>query len=162
VETHKFKYSIVDYYKPIDLTTLTEYLIKKMRDPHTEERDIILIDKHIKQIKFYQKLESFGYELRLKPVKSYKDVDGNPIKKANCDVDMTFDLMRLMGQYDNAIIISGDGDFIPVISYLRHKERQVKVLAYSDCASIELKQMLASDFVSFTTLKNILKFDKYD
>jgi uncharacterized LabA/DUF88 family protein len=160
VETHKFKYSIVDYYKPIDLKELTKYLIQKMHNSKTEEKDIILIDKHLKQIKFYQKLESFGYELRLKPVKSYEDADGNPIKKANCDVDMTFDLMRLIGQYDNVVVISGDGDFIPVLSYLRHKERKVRVLAYSKHASVELKQMLVNDFASFTTLANILKFDK--
>jgi len=131
-----------------------------MHNSKTEEKDIILIDKHLKQIKFYQKLESFGYELRLKPVKSYEDADGNPIKKANCDVDMTFDLMRLIGQYDNVVVISGDGDFIPVLSYLRHKERKVRVLAYSKHASVELKQMLVNDFASFTTLANILKFDK--
>jgi len=160
VETHKFKYSIVDYYKPIDLKELVEYLTEKMRNPKTEEKDIILIARHLKQIKFYQKLETFGYELRLKPVKSYLDIDGNPIKKANCDVDMTFDLMRLIGQYDNVVVISGDGDFIPVLSYLRHKERKVTVLAYSKHTSTELKQMLTVNFTDFTRLEKALKFDK--
>lgn len=162
LETHKFKYSIVDYYKPIILNDLVEYLTEKMRDSKTEEKEVILIDKHLKQIKFYQKLETFGYELRLKPVKSYQDAAGNPIKKANCDVDMTFDLMRLMGQYDNVIIISGDGDFIPVISYLRHKERKVTVLACSKNTSMELKKMLATDFTDFTKLEKALKFNKND
>jgi uncharacterized LabA/DUF88 family protein len=160
VETHKFNYSIIDYYKPIILKDLVEYLIEKMRNPKTEEKEVILIDKHLKQIKFYQKLETFGYELRIKPVKSYQDAAGNPVKKANCDVDMTFDLMRLIGQYDNVIIVSGDGDFIPVISYLRHKERKVTVLACPKQTSIELKKMLATDFTDFTKLEKALRFNK--
>lgn len=50
------------------------------------------------QKKFFEKLRQFGYLLRLKPVKLYTRDDGSVTKKANCDVDMTFDMMRFFDQ----------------------------------------------------------------
>jgi len=158
IETHGFNYSIIDYYKPIDLDELIKYLEEKMHDSKLEDKDIILINRHLKQIKFYRKLRDFGYEMKLKPTKSYIDRHGEPIKKANCDVDMTFDIMRLMGQYNDAVVISGDGDFIPVLSYLKHKGREVIVLAHPKCTSRDLKKMLKNNFQAFTKLKRVLEF----
>src|SRR3989344_3611577 len=53
----------------------------------------------------YLKLEKFGYKLILKPVKTYEDEDGNPKRKANCDVDLAFSLMRDKDNFDRAIIL---------------------------------------------------------
>lgn len=157
IETHGFDYSIIDYYKPIDLDELIKYLKEKMHDSKLEDKDIILINRHLKQIKFYRKLRDFGYEMKLKPTKSYIDRHGESIKKANCDVDMTFDIMRLMGQYNDAVVISGDGDFIPVLSYLKHKGREVIVLANAKNTSKEIKKLIGGNFRDFNLLINILK-----
>lgn len=54
------------------------------------------------------KLEEFGYTLRVKEIKRY----GMKIK-ANCDVDLTMDVLLNIGRYKRAIILSGDGDFLP-------------------------------------------------
>lgn len=158
VETHGFSYSILEYYKEINLDELLEYLIKKMHNSNTPEKEVILIDRHIKQVQFYQKLKIFGYELRLKPVKLYRDTEGNSIKKANCDVDMTFDLMKLMGQFEKVVIISGDGDFVPVLSYLKHKNKQIVILAHPKHTAKELKILVGANFNNFTTLKKYLEF----
>ena len=57
----------------------------------------MLIGRSLKTINFYLHLDQFGYNLQLKPVKVFTDENGKQTKKANCDVDMTFDMMRYMG-----------------------------------------------------------------
>lgn len=113
IEIHDFLYSILDA-KALDLDKLFLYLSKKIKNESLGEAVILLIDKHIKRIKFYKKLKQFGYILRLKPTKIYWS-EGKPVKKANCDVDMTLDLVRYMEQYQEAVILSGDGDFAIVL-----------------------------------------------
>lgn len=50
--------------------------------------------KNAKQQKFYDLLAKVGYELILKPVKIFVQPDGSKVRKANCDVDLTFYAMR--------------------------------------------------------------------
>ncbi len=76
---------------------------------------IILIKKFIKQAKFYRKLELFGYKLFLKPVKRYDKGEFNiPRRKANCDVDLTIEAMAKINSFDRVLVLSGDGDFLPL------------------------------------------------
>ena len=79
-------------------------------------------------------------------------------KKANCDVDLTFDLMRLMSQYEKLVILSGDGDFAPVLKYLRLKGKEISILARSERTAREIKQLAGGDFADFTYLQNELEF----
>lgn len=65
-----------------------------------------------KQHAFYKKLKAFGYELLLKPVKIYRQPGGGSVRKANCDVDLTFYAMRDKEKFDRGIFLSGDGDFV--------------------------------------------------
>ncbi len=67
-------------------------------------------EKNIKQNKFYQKLSGFGFELMLKPVKIFKQPGGKQVRKANCDVDLTFYAMRDFPKYGRGIFLTGDGD----------------------------------------------------
>ncbi len=159
IELYGFNYSIIDYHKPINLPKLIKYLTEKLKNGnHLNEAELLVLGKHIQRAKFYSKLESFGYKLRLKPVKIYLGENGSLVKKANCDVDMTFDLMRLMEKYSGAIILSGDGDFVPVLSYLQHKERKITILARAERTAKEIRQLAGGDFKDFHYLREILKY----
>lgn len=159
IELHGFDYSTLNYYESIHLPKLIKYLLDKLKSgDHFNEAEILILGKHIQRAKFYNKLESFGYKLKLKPIKTYLGENDKPVKKANCDVDMTFDLMRLMEKYSGAIILSGDGDFVPVLSYLRHKGRKITVLARSERTAAEIKQLAGGDFKDFHYLREILKY----
>ena len=72
---------------------------------------------------------------------------------------MTFDLMRLMEKYSGAVILSGDGDFVPVLSYLRHKGRKITILARAERTAKEIKQLAGSDFRDFHYLRERLKYE---
>jgi uncharacterized LabA/DUF88 family protein len=160
IELYNYPYSILDYYKPIDLKNLIKYLEDKLRvEDHFNEAEILILGKHIQRAKFYYKLKEFGFNLKLKPVKIFTGEDGQSTKKANCDVDMTFDLMRLMEKYSGAVILSGDGDFAPVLSYLKHKDRKITVLARAERTAKEIKQLVGEDFRDFHYLREILKYE---
>jgi len=158
IELHGFKYSILDK-ELINLTKLINYLESKLKIEKLSEAEIMLLAKHIQRVKFYRKLNKFGYELKLKPVKIFTDGEGNTTKKANCDVDMTFDLMRLMEQYSEAVILSGDGDFAIVLKYLKNKKRDIIILSRGERTAKEMRQIAGSNFRDFHYLRELIKYE---
>lgn len=144
VELSGFKYSILED-KEINLIRLLKYLIKENK---TED---------IQKVKFYLKLQQFGYELILKPVKIFRS-NGKIEKKANCDVDLTFHLMKFKDKYKNVLILSGDGDFVIVLKYLQSIGKKVQVLARAERTAREIKQLVGGDFRDFVRLRNELEF----
>ena len=159
--TKTFYYAGIDIGKTqpaekIDLKSLVENFTKELKNPELTEAEVVLIDRYIQRAKFYQKLDEFGYELIIKPVKIYGEGD-TQTKKANCDVDLTFDLMRYMSQYNKLIILSGDGDFAPVLQYLKKKHKQVIVLARGNRTAKEIRQLAGGDFKDFSYLRKYLE-----
>jgi len=154
VEIYNFHYSTLDD-KPIDLKKLYIFLKNKLKEGSQglNEGEILILDRNIKKVKFYRKLEKFGYILKLKPVKTYKQENGRLEKKANCDVDMTFDMMHLMEQYSCAIVLSGDGDFVVALKYLEGNRRKIIILARAERTAKEIRKLAGGNFRDFEYLK---------
>ncbi len=121
------------------------------------EADLLLIGRHLQRLKFYLRLEGFGYKLFLKPVKLYEQDDGSTKRKANCDVDMAFYLMREKYNCDRFLILSGDGDFLPVLKYLKSIGKEVIVLSRSERTAKEIKQFAGANLRDFQYLRELLK-----
>ena len=158
VEIHDFPYDYLAN-ETVPIKNVEKYLIQYVKDKkqYLNEAKLILLDRHLRRIRFYIKLEKFGYKLMLKPVKSYEDEDGNTRRKANCDVDMAFYLMRDRNAFDRAVILSGDGDFLPVLKYLRENKKEVLVLARSPRTAKEIRKFAGDKFMDFTYLREKLK-----
>jgi len=159
VETDGFSYSVLDK-KPLNLNSLINYLGRKLKQNRSSKTTAVILERHIQRAKFYRKLKQFGYILRLKPVKIYHDEAGKTTKKANCDVDMTFDLMRLFDEYSGVLILSGDGDFAVVLKYLKEKGKKVTILARGERTAREIRQIAGKDFRDFKYLRELLKYEK--
>jgi len=162
VEIHNFEY---DYQKnetvPIrDLEKHLNGLLKNNKK--LTEAEVILIGRHIQRVRFYIKLDDFGYNLILKPVKMYDQEDGTTKRKANCDVDMAFHLMKEKDNFDRVLILSGDGDFLPVLKYLKEIGKEVLILARGPRTAREIRQFAGSNFRDFEYLKYRLKLDNND
>lgn len=145
--------------KEVDLDNLIKHFRTRLKYPKLSEAEIVLIGRYIQRAKFYKKLSLFGYDLRIKPVKVF-GFGESQTKKANCDVDLTFDLMRYMSQYTNLVILSGDGDFAPVLNYLRRKGKKLSILARSGRTASEIKQLAGGNFADFTYLRKELEFER--
>jgi uncharacterized LabA/DUF88 family protein len=124
------------------------------------EAMLLLLHRYVQRARFYLKLQKFGYELHLKPVKLYEQEDGTTRRKANCDVDMAFYLMKEKNNFDRAVALSGDGDFLPVLKYLKNIGKEIIILARGPRTAREIRQFAGSNFRDFEYLKYRIKFDE--
>lgn len=158
VEIHRFSFDYLKY-DSVPLIDLERYLISfsGRKDNHLSTVEVSQLHHQIKLVKFYRKLEQFGYQLVIKPVKLFSDETGRAIRKANCDVDLAFQLMRDSSISQNVIILSGDGDFLPVLKYLRTIGKIVTVLARADRTANEIKLFAGKKFSNFSSLKELIQ-----
>src|SRR3989338_1252146 len=159
VEIHDFEY---DYQaeETVPIEKLEKHLTALLQDKGEKlsEVEIILIGRHLQRVRFYLKLQKFGYRLFLKPVKLYEQEDGTTRRKANCDVDMAFHLMKEKDNFNRAVVLSGDGDFLPVLKYLKKVQgKEVLILGRGKRTAKEIKQFAGSNFRDFEYLKYLLK-----
>ncbi len=161
VEIHRFPYDYVTQ-ATVPIREVEKYLIQYIEEKkqYLTEARLVLLDRHLRRIRFYIKLEKFGYHLMLKPVKTYEDAEGNIERKANCDVDMSFYMMRDLGEYDRVIFLSGDGDFMPVLKHLRENKKEIEILARAPKTAKEIRKFAGDKFLDFVYLREILKFEE--
>ncbi len=91
---------------------------------------------------FFDALTELGIETKSKDLLIFV----NNSKKADWDVGMAVDMIKISDKVDTIILVSGDGDFIPAIEYLKSKGCQVEVAAFGRSCSSKLKEV-ADDFV---------------
>lgn len=91
---------------------------------------------------FCDALTKFGIEVKSKDLQIF----AGGMKKGDWDVGMTVDAIRLAKTLDVIVLISGDGDFIPLIEYLKNQGVQAEVIAFSKSASLKLKE-ISDDFI---------------
>jgi uncharacterized LabA/DUF88 family protein len=160
VEIYDYKY---DYLKneTVPLEELEKKLVNYINKEgkNLNEADLLLVSRHLARIRFYLKLQEFGYKLFLKPVKLYYQENGSTQRKANCDVEMAFYLMKEKENFDRLIFLSGDGDFLPVLKYLKQIGKEIIVLARGPRTAKEIRQFAGSNFRDFVRLKKDIKFE---
>ena len=72
---------------------------------------------------------------------------GSGAKKADWDVGLAIDAVKLAPKLDTVIIASGDGDFAPLVEYLKTNQGcQVEVVAFGKSTSSKLLEV-ADDFL---------------
>lgn len=92
---------------------------------------------------FFEALGKLGIETKTKQLQIF----GDGAKKADWDVGLAVDAIKLAAKLDTVIIASGDGDFIPLVEYLRTNQGcQVEVIAFGRSSSSKLKEY-ADDFI---------------
>lgn len=103
--------------------------------------------------KFYNFLEKTGYTLIFKPVILHQK-----IVKGNCDGDMILHTMIELHNFDNAIIVTGDGDFYSLIRYLYTNKKLKIVLSpnIKKCSTL-LKQESREKIKDMKEIKTIYR-----
>jgi len=161
VETHTFKYDYLEN-ETVPIEQLERHVTHfiQERGKYLNDAALLLISRHLQRVRFYLKLQKFGYELYLKPVKLYEQDDGTTRRKANCDVEMAFYLMKEKENFDRVIVLSGDGDFLPVLKYLRSNGKEVIILARGPRTAREIRQFAGSNFRDFVRLEKYINFEE--
>ncbi len=92
---------------------------------------------------FFDALEKIGIETKTKNLQIFL----GGAKKGDWDVGIAVDAIKLAPKLDTVILISGDGDFVPLVEYLRVNQGcQVEVLAFGKSSSAKLIEA-ADDFI---------------
>jgi len=99
---------------------------------------------------FFEALEKAGFELRTKELQVFAD----GTKKGDWDVGIAIDAVRTAASVDTVILITGDGDFVPLIEYLRNLGKRVEVAAISRAASGRLRDA-ADEFTEIELIPKI-------
>ncbi len=94
---------------------------------------------------FFEALEAGGIEIKEKELQEFY----GGAKKADWDVGIAVDAIRIGSVLDVVVIASGDGDFIPLAEYLKNQGRQVEVMGFRETTSSKLIEM-ADDFTDLS------------
>lgn len=84
---------------------------------------------------FFEALVKMGIETKTKDLQVF----AGGAKKGDWDVGLAVDAIKIAHRLDAVVIISGDGDFVPLVDYLTTKT-QVEVMAFGKSASMKLKE----------------------
>lgn len=100
---------------------------------------------------FFDALEKSGLELKMKDLQVF----AGGAKKADWDVGLAVDAIALSKQVDVIVIISGDGDFIPLVEYLQHNGIIVEAVSFGRSTSGKLKEKV-NNFIDLDEHKKVL------
>ena len=92
---------------------------------------------------FFEALNKLGIETKVKDIRVF----AGGAKKADWDMGMAIDAISMSAKLDTVILATGDGDFVPLVEYLRYSQGcQVEVIAFGKSAASQLKEA-TDDFI---------------
>ena len=87
---------------------------------------------------FFEALTNLGIEARVRDLQEFYGGQ----KKADWDVGIVIDAVRTAPNLDVIILCSGDGDFIPLVEFLKAQGKRVEVMAFGKTTSSKLKEVV--------------------
>ncbi|MES3032059.1 MAG: NYN domain-containing protein [Patescibacteria group bacterium] len=94
---------------------------------------------------FFEALQKLGIETKTKDLQIF----AGGSKKADWDVGLAVDAIKMSSRLDSVIIVSGDGDFIPLVEYLQTFGIQVEVVSFGKSTSGKLREVV-DDFIDLS------------
>lgn len=91
---------------------------------------------------FFEALIKLGIETRVKELQEFYGGQ----KKADWDVGIVIDAIRIAPSVDTLVLVSGDGDFISLVEYLKNQGKRVEVIAFGKSSSSKLRE-IADEFI---------------
>ncbi|MDP3740723.1 MAG: NYN domain-containing protein [bacterium] len=91
---------------------------------------------------FFDALSKAGYEVKAKDLQVFF----GGIKKGDWDVGITMDVIKMMNKLDTVVLASGDGDYAPLVEYVKNFGARVEVIAFGKSASAKLIEIV-DDFI---------------
>jgi len=91
---------------------------------------------------FFEALEKLGIEIKTKDLQIFY----GGAKKADWDVGLAIDAIKLAQKVDSIVLASGDGDFVPLVEYVKSQGCQVECITFGRSASSRLREAV-DDFI---------------
>ena len=95
---------------------------------------------------FFEALTKQGIETKTKDLQIFT----GGMKKADWDVGLAVDAITMAPKLDTVVLVSGDGDFVPLVEYLKiHSGIQVEVASFGKSTSGKLREAV-DDFIDLS------------
>lgn len=141
---------------------------KYLADKYNVTHAFMFIGYMAENESLYEHMHELGYLIALKPTLEVTakpqavgaaplTADEKPVIKGNIDADLVFYVMKELPNYDKAIIVSGDGDFLTLIEYLAEQGKLLHIMTPNWQYSSLLKQF-DSQIIRIDTLKRDLAY----
>jgi uncharacterized LabA/DUF88 family protein len=99
---------------------------------------------------FHEALTKQGFEVKTKPLQTF--VGGQ--KKGDWDIGIAMDILRLEPKIDVAVLVCGDGDFVPLVQFAKERGLRLEVMSFRESTSSALIEVVDS----FTDLSSNKEF----
>ena len=94
---------------------------------------------------FFDALINLGIETRVKDLQEYF----GGLKKADWDVGIAVVAIKTADSVDVVVLVSGDGDYVPLVDYLQNHGKRVEVMAFGKSTSSKLREA-ADEFIDLS------------
>jgi uncharacterized LabA/DUF88 family protein len=142
VDIQNVYYGAMDNFNgKIDFRKLTEGIVKGRK---LEVANAYIVKGDNDNSNFVGFMKQLGYNIVSKDLK--KRSDGTA--KGNLDIEMAIDIITEKDGLDTVVLVSGDGDFVALVEYLKTQNIQVEVYSFSNIKNITSQDLknVASKF----------------
>lgn len=94
---------------------------------------------------FFEALTKLGIETKTKDLQVFS----GGAKKGDWDVGLTVDAITIASKVDAIILVTGDGDYIPLVEYLQIHAVQVEAISFGKSTSGKLREAV-DDFLDLS------------
>ena len=111
-------------------------------------------EEDVAQQKYLRYLAQSGFTLVTKPIKVIHDYNTETqFKKANMDTDIVIDMFSTIDNYDVAILVSGDCDFVRALRVLHNRGKIIKVIATHGIVAKEMREFCGMHYIDFNNIR---------
>ncbi|MGD2082810.1 MAG: NYN domain-containing protein [Chromatiales bacterium] len=97
---------------------------------------------------FQQMVRDFGWKITVKMIRRYTDEEGNVTTKANADLDLAVDAMLQADNLDQILLVTGDGDFLQVVTALQNRGCRVELIGFRNVSN-QLRRQVDAFYSGF-------------
>ena len=122
----------------LDYDKLLKFSVSDCRNPsnsHRLYRAIVYAVRHGDMDRWCSALHHMGYEIKVKDVTRYQ----NGRTKADWDIEICMDVVRMIDLIDMVVLVTGDGDVVPLVKWCQSKGKIVRIISVDNHTSRLLK-----------------------
>ena len=121
----------------VDLANSNNSIMLRANSYLAEDREQTANDPDYRQklYNYHNILRKCGFKIIKKYVKRFTDENGLVTTKANADMDLAIDALLQSRNLDRIILLTGDGDFIRLVTALQNKGCRVEIIAFKNVSS---------------------------
>lgn len=98
----------------------------------------VIKSSNVEEESFFEALDKQGFEVKMKDLQVYF----SGVKKADWDIGIAIDAIKMADKLDVVTLVTGDGDFIPLVTYLKeNKGCLVEVIGFGKTTSSKLREV---------------------